>query len=45
MLMNPKSVPQAGELVDLKLRFDNGLTLHVKALVRAAKGGGMMKGH
>ena len=45
MLMKPKSVPQAGELVDLELRFDSGLTLHVKALVRAAKGGGMMKGH
>ena len=45
MLMKPKSVPQAGELVDLELRFDSGLTLHIKALVRAAKGGGMMKGH
>ena len=45
MLMNPKSVPQAGEFVDLELRFDSGLTLHIKALVRAAKGGSMMKGH
>ena len=45
MLMKPKSVPQVGELVDLELRFDSGLTLHIKALVRAAKGGGMMKGH
>ena len=45
MLMKPKRVPEAGELVDLKLRFDNGITLHVKALVRAAKGDGMMKGH
>ena len=45
MLMNPKSVPQVGEQVDLELRFDSGLTLHINAPVHEAKGGGMMKGH
>ena len=45
MLMNPKTVPQEGEQVNLELKFDNGLTLNVNVPVRAAKGGGMMGGH
>jgi copper(I)-binding protein len=45
MLMNPKSVPQVGEQVDLELKFDNGLNLNVNAPVREAKGGDMMGGH
>jgi copper(I)-binding protein len=35
MLMKPKSVPQVGESVDMKLHFDNGQLLHIKVPVRA----------
>jgi copper(I)-binding protein len=37
MLKGPESVPKGGEVVNLKLHFDNGDILHIKATVRAAK--------
>jgi copper(I)-binding protein len=45
MLMNPKSVLQVGEQVDIELQFDNGRTVYIHAPVRAAKGDSMMGGH
>lgn len=35
MLIGPASVPKEGEQVDMELRFDDGLMLHIKAQVRA----------
>lgn len=34
MLINPRSVPQEGEQVDIELHFDNGQTLHISVPVR-----------
>ena len=42
MLIGPKRVPRTGETVTISLKFDNGTTQVVKALV---KKDGMMKNH
>ncbi|SFV88112.1 Copper metallochaperone, bacterial analog of Cox17 protein [hydrothermal vent metagenome] len=42
MLIGPKRVPRTGETVTISLKFDNGTTQVVKALV---KKNGMMKNH
>lgn len=35
MLMEPKSMPQEGEQIDMELRFDKGQTLRISVPVRA----------
>jgi copper(I)-binding protein len=45
MLMEPKSVPQEGEEVDIELHFDNGQTLHISVPVRAGSTKGMAGEH
>lgn len=46
MLIGPKSLPKEGEEVDLILKFSNGHSQHIKAMVRADQDTGEeMKGH
>jgi copper(I)-binding protein len=39
MLIGPESVPKEGDVINLKLQFDNGYTKHINVTVRSAKSG------